>query len=318
VRRPDNSEKIIADFDLLIGADGAHSNVRGSLLKYPGIQFSQKYLQHGYIELLIPADEKNNHVMPVNYFHIWPRGEFCVVASANLDGKFTATLFGPFTIFETFTNAENVCKFFKKQFPDIFKYMGEKNVVEQCLNVVPSSLVSIKMSPHYFGEDCILLGDAAHAMVPFYGQGMNCGFEDCDIFNNMLEKHKDNIPNALKEYNDLRVVDAQAICDLAIYNYNELRTDNHQTALKMRKKLDFLLNKIFPNWMPLYSMVTFSRMRYHQALKNRKWQDATLDRCKKGAVAATLATIVFYAIRVAQHQGWLFNAITWMSERLRA
>ncbi|KAJ8971566.1 hypothetical protein NQ317_004120, partial [Molorchus minor] len=258
--------------DLIIGADGAFSALRRSLQQCHLFNYSQNYIEHGYLELSIPA--KRNDQMVPNHLHIWPRGQFMMIALPNKDGSWTVTLFMPFQRFEELNCDEKVVQFFGVTFPDAVPLIGEQELTEQFFKRKPSALISIKATLHHFGSKFLIIGDAAHAMVPFYGQGMNAGFEDCIILNELLDKTED-IEEAIKEYSKVRIEDAHAICDLAMYNYIEMRDLVTKPTFYLRKRLDNLLSGLFPDtWVPLYNSVCFSRMKYTKCIENRKWQDA--------------------------------------------
>ncbi|KAG0727088.1 Kynurenine 3-monooxygenase [Chionoecetes opilio] len=249
-------EKVTAEADLMIGCDGAFSNVRKHMLKRPHFNYKQEYIPHGYMELCIPATPDGEFAMPPNYLHIWPRGHYMMIALPNQDKSWTVTLFMPFNIFHTLTTPEILIDFF------------------QC-------------SPYHVGSKSLILGDAAHAMVPFYGQGMNCGMEDCVVLDEMLDLCGDDLAMALPAYSSKRNKDAEAIVDLAMYNYVEMRDLVNSPLFLLRKKLDDFLSVILPGrWQPLYSMVTFSRRPYSSCIADKAWQDKVIGQaCRVMGVA---------------------------------
>ncbi|KAJ3665009.1 hypothetical protein Zmor_000530 [Zophobas morio] len=258
--------------DLIIGADGAYSTLRRFMQQTPLFEFSQTYIKHGYLELKIPP--KNGHKMLPNHLHIWPRGEFMMIALPNQDKSWTVTLFMPFVNFKILKNSHQLIQFFKVTFPDAVQLIGEELLVSDFFKVKPSPLVSIKCNPYHVGRKFLIVGDAAHAMVPFYGQGMNAGFEDCFILDDILYANKNDIGSSVEEFSKKRTEDAFAICDLAMYNYVEMRDLVTRRSYHLRKLLDEVLFKLFPmNWIPLYNSVTFSGMSYKKCIKNREWQN---------------------------------------------
>lgn len=185
----------------------------------------------------------------------------------------------PFEMFYAIKTEDDLMKFFYEKFPDSVELIGEDTLKKTYFSSKPLPMISVKCSPYNVGGKAVIMGDAAHAMVPFYGQGMNCGFEDCIILNSFLDKYNDDFDKALKEYSEYRSPDAKAMCDLAMYNYIEMRASVNSKLFLLRKFLDNLLYAAFPNkWVPLYTMVSFSRTRYQECIKNRQWQDKVLTR----------------------------------------
>jgi len=247
---------------------------------------------------ILPKNDE--FAMEPNVFHLWPRGDFTLIALANTDKTFTVTLFAPFEIFEKeIFDSTSQLVFFRRHFPDALEMLGEKHVIEVFERVGrPSALVSLKCNPHGFENFLILMGDSAHAMVPFYGQGMNCGFEDCLILNEILDEFENDIPTVVREYSNRRWIDAHTINDLAMYNYQELKDLVNKLSYKLRKKLDLFLNRFFPNcWIPLYSMVTFTRMPYHEIVEERKRQDRVLRRIGQFGGLTVLAAAFYVTFR---------------------
>ncbi len=267
-------------FDKLFATDGAFSAVRLRLQKTPMFNYTQNYLSHAYKELVIPPNADGSHRLDKNCLHIWPREEFMMIALANLDGSFTCTLFfaaeGPLS-FETVDTPDKLQAFFSEYFPDAIPLMP--TLEEDYFSNPTSYLVTVHCSPWNFREDILLLGDAAHAIVPFYGQGMNAGFEDCTIFDDMYEAHQGNWDGLFEAFSKKRVPDADAIADLALDNYIEMRDKTADPEFLVRKKIEAKFSKLYPNnWMPLYSQVTFSHIPYHEALQNGKEQRKIMDR----------------------------------------
>ncbi|CAG2245433.1 KMO [Mytilus edulis] len=228
--------------DLIVGNDGAFSAIRRQMMKDTLLDYNQEYIPHGYMELTIPATPSNDFAMGVNYLHIWPRNEFMMIALPNLDKSYTLTLFMPFENFNQIKTEDDVMDFFRRMFPDSIPLIGEKFLKEIYQSSKALPMVSIKCSPYHVKDKVVIMGDAAHAMVPFYGQGMNCGFEDCIVLNDMLDKHSDNFELALKAYTEHRNPDAKAIVDLAMYNYVEMRKSVNSKMFLLRKKIDNMLS----------------------------------------------------------------------------
>jgi kynurenine 3-monooxygenase len=270
-----SGERTEKQFDRIFGTDGAFSAVRARLQKHDRFNYSQEYLTHGYKELEIPAHPDGTHRLEKNALHIWPRGEFMLIALPNLDGSFTVTLFFPFegkTSFESIKTGADVEAFFNTYFPDAVPHMPE--LIDDYFGNPTSSLVMIKCSPWNFEDKICLLGDASHAIVPFYGQGMNSGFEDCRIFDDVFEREGGNWLNAFKKFSQERKPDADAILELAVRNYIEMRDKTADPMFLLQKKIEAKFYAKYPNqWMPLYSQVTFSHIPYSHALAAGDRQD---------------------------------------------
>jgi kynurenine 3-monooxygenase len=274
----DNSEtkeKEKHKLDKVFATDGAFSAVRMRMQKSTLFDYSQKYLDHGYKELVIPANEDGSHKLDKNCLHIWPRGEFMMIALGNLDGSFTCTLFFPMkgeVSFESLTTPELITAFFNKTFPDAVAMMP--NLMTDYMENPTSSLIMVRCTPWNYKEDVVLIGDAAHAIVPFYGQGMNCAFEDCTVFHEMHEEVGGNWDGLLDRFSEKRVPEGNAILDLALQNYIEMRDLTADPEFLLQKKIEAKFSKLYPEkWTPLYSQVTFSHTPYSQALRNGKLQD---------------------------------------------
>lgn len=277
-KTPENNTLSIIS-DLLIGADGAFSTLRSSMLKTDRFNYSQSYLEHGYKELNIPPQKDGNFAMEANALHIWPRKEYMLIALPNLDKSFTCTLFFPFEGKDSFGSLKEqgmVKDFFNKAFPDALKLMP--TLVEDFFSNPTSSLVTIKADPWY-RNNCFLIGDAAHAIVPFYGQGMNAGFEDCFVLNNILNELNDDWEKAIPVFFNSRKPNAEAIADLAVKNFYEMRDLVADPKFILRKKVESRLAELYPKqWLPLYTMVTFSDMPYAQAFKEGVLQEKFMDK----------------------------------------
>ncbi|XP_072293406.1 kynurenine 3-monooxygenase [Eucyclogobius newberryi] len=286
VRADGSKEHILAD--LIVGCDGAFSAIRKQFLRRSRFNYSQTYIPHGYMELTMPPRD-GDFAMEPNYLHIWPRNTFMMIALPNLDKTFTCTLFMPFEEFEKVTTGEEVLEFFSKYFPDAIPLIGDEALKRDYFRLPAQAMVSVKCSPYHIADKCVLMGDAAHAIVPFYGQGMNAGFEDCIVFDEIMDQFNNDLSAALPEYTRVRVPDDHAVADLAMYNYVEMRAHVNSKWFLFRKYVDNLLHLFMPRTIiPLYTMVTFTRTRYHQAVERWQWQDKVINRslffCGSGAV----------------------------------
>uniref|UniRef100_A0A8C5MTQ3 Kynurenine 3-monooxygenase n=1 Tax=Leptobrachium leishanense TaxID=445787 RepID=A0A8C5MTQ3_9ANUR len=303
-------EEIHANSDLIIGCDGAFSVVRKQFMKRPRFNYSHVYIPHGYKELTIPP-KNGEFAMEQNYLHIWPRNTFMMIALPNLDKSFTCTLFMPFEDFEKLETRENVMEFFKTYFPDSIDLIGPNKLKEDFFLFPPQVLISVKCSSFSIDNKCVLMGDAAHAVVPFYGQGMNAGFEDCLLFSELMEQYNNNFKICLPEFSRLRVPDAHAISDLAMYNYREMRAHVNSRWFIFRKHLDNVLNAIMPSsFIPLYSMVTFSRIRYHEVIQRWKWQNKVVNVVlavvgTTATVSSTYFLVKFLSVKMNKESPWI-------------
>ena len=267
--------------DLLFGADGAFASSRLSIqLQSDRFEYNQHYIDCGYKELIIPAGINGEFLLDKNALHIWPRGSFMMIALPNPDGNFTCTLFLPFEGEKSFSNLKTdkqVEDFFKSEFSDAFTLMP--TLISDFKTNATASLVTVKCFPWVFDNKIGLIGDAAHAIVPFYGQGMNCGFEDCVVLNELIEKHNDDWDIIFPEYEQLRKPDGDAIADLAIANFVEMRDKTADPKFILQKKIEAKFSQHYPDkWIPLYSMVTYSpHIRYSTALKEGQKQQKIMD-----------------------------------------
>lgn len=268
--------------DLIFGADGAFAASRLNMqLSSDRFEYNQHYISAGYKELIIPPGPGESFLMEKNALHIWPRGSFMMIALPNPDGNFTCTLFLPFEGEKSFQNLktkEQVQKFFNEEFPDAVPLMP--TLIDDFFNNPTSSLVTVKCFPWTFDNKIALIGDAAHAIVPFFGQGMNCGFEDCVVLNELIDKHKEDWNKILPEYEALRKPDGDAIADLAIANFIEMRDKTADPKFLLQKKIEARFSEKYPDkWTPLYSMVTYSpHIRYSTALKEGARQEAIMQK----------------------------------------
>lgn len=268
------------EFDLIFGTDGAYSPVRYSLQHSPRFNYNQHYLEHGYKELTIPAGENGNFLLEKNALHIWPRRHFMLIALPNSDGSFTCTLFLPFEgreSFEQLQTASEVEHFFKTYFSDAVPLMP--SYLEDFFENPTSTLVTLSCSPWQYQQKVMLLGDAAHAIVPFFGQGMNAGFEDCTILNEMLQLEGGNWATTFQRFNAERIKDGNAIAELAMRNFIEMRDLVADPEFLLKKKIAAHFHEKYPDdFLPVYSMVSFSHIPYHIALQEYDAQDQILTK----------------------------------------
>jgi len=264
--------------NVVIGCDGSASAIRGGMLKRSRFNFSQQYLDYGYKELTIPAAPGGKHALETNALHIWPRGNYMLIALPNIDGTFACILFLPFEgkdSFEQLPTRAAVLEFFRSQFPDALAPMPD--LADNFFANPVGSMVTIRCSPWYFEGKALLLGDAAHAIVPFFGQGINCGFEDCTVLMELLDHHGADWSKVFNEFERARKENTDAIADLAIENFVEMRDRVGDPRFLFRKKVEFALQEKYPQrFVPKYSMVTFLRVPYATALKRGQVQDRML------------------------------------------
>ncbi|MFD0993007.1 FAD-dependent oxidoreductase [Tenacibaculum geojense] len=268
--------------DVIFGADGAGSSLRKSyyLERKFLFSYSQNYLTHGYKELEIPADALGNHQISKDHLHIWPRGDYMLIALPNLDGSFTVTLFlsydeGEYN-FNNLTSEEAITTFFQKEFPDALALIP--SIKDEFVNNPTGALGTVKCSPWSYQNKTLLIGDAAHAIVPFYGQGMNASFEDVLVFDSMLDMYEGDWEKVFKAYEQNRKQNTDAIADLAIDNYYEMRDHVANPLFKEKRKIEMDLEKAFPeHYFSKYSMVTFNEnIPYAEAMNIGRAQDKAL------------------------------------------
>ena len=282
--------------DAVIGVDGAFSTVRQSMQKkLADFEYDESYLPHGYKELTIPPAPDGGWQMEKEALHIWPRKSFMMIALPNPDGSFTCTLFwefeGPRSFASTKTD-EDVRRFFEEEFPDAVPLMPK--LLEEFRTNPTGSLVTIRCAPWYYKDKVALIGDAAHAVVPFYGQGMNAAFEDCVVLDECLAEFPQDRQHAFAEYYKKRKENADALADLAVENFIEMRDKTASRAFRAKKKLDHLLEGLLPGiCLPLYTMVTFTLIPYAEAARRARLQDRIIY---GSLVAATAVIVILFAI----------------------
>jgi len=277
----ESNQKVEIISDIIAGADGAFSASRLSKqLSTDRFEYNQYYINCAYKELYIPPAKDGGFLIEKNALHIWPRGKFMMIALPNADGSFTSTLFFPHVgenSFDSLDTVEKVKIFFEKNFADAVAIMP--TYVDDYLKNPVSSLVTVKCSPWTNNKNFFLIGDAAHAIVPFFGQGMNCGFEDCSVLNSLIEKHENKWENILPEYEKLRKADGDAIADLAVNNFYEMSARVAEPQFLLQKKIEAHFSaKYSEKWIPAYSLVTFSpHLRYSYALEQGQKQEKIMQ-----------------------------------------
>lgn len=266
-------------FDHVFGADGAFSRVRHKMQRQSRFNYSQKFIDVGYKELTIPANSDGSHKLDKASFHIWPRGEFMLIAMPNLNGSFTSTLFLPFEgeiSFENIKTEQQAEDFFSNWFPDIKDSIS--NLTRDFFNHPTSAMVTIKCFPWTYWDKVALIGDAAHAIVPFYGQGMNAGFEDISVLDDLMEEFGNDWEKIFEEYQILRKPNGDAIAELSYRNFMEMSNKTANPDFLLRKKIENHFAEKFPEkWIPLYSRVTFSDKPYAEALAIGDTQRGIMD-----------------------------------------
>ena len=269
----------------IFGTDGSASLLRHTLRDELGHKESESDLSYGYKELTLPAGTDGGFLMAKNGLHIWPRGSYMLIALPNFAGSFTCTLFlshqGELS-FESLTTTEKVEKFFKEQFPDVQKLIPD--LTEQFFSNPTGHMVTVKCFPWHHSDQMVLLGDSAHAIVPFFGQGMNCGFEDVSYLWHLLEKNMSlqqeiNWKNIFSEFSRIRKPNADAIAQLAVENFVEMRDKVGDPGFLLKKEVEKLLEKEFPgDYISRYGLVTFSRIAYSVAVKAGLLEDEILEK----------------------------------------
>jgi len=267
------------EVDLLIAADGANSSLRAAMEAMPGFEARTEWLDHAYKELEIPPGPNGEFLMEEHALHIWPRHDFMMIALPNPGGNFTCTLFAPYEGpggFDALASDSDVLEYFSTNFADALPLMP--TLLEAWHANPTSRLGTVFCSPWYVGDWAFLIGDAAHAIVPFYGQGMNCCFEDCLVLDGLLDGHDGDWGETMRKFYELRKPNADAIARLAVANFLEMRSKVVDPHFLRKKKIEATLHALFPErWIPLYTMVTFTTLPYAEALRRAAAQDALLD-----------------------------------------
>jgi kynurenine 3-monooxygenase len=272
----DGSHKTIIS-DRILGTDGAFAATRSKLQTSERFNYSQSYLHVGYKELEIPECENGKFMMEKNALHIWPRGSFMMIALPNPKGDFTCTLFMPFELFDSIKTKEDVARFFNEEFADAVPMMP--TLLDDYMKNPTSNLVTVRCYPWVKEDKLALAGDAAHAVVPFYGQGMNCSFEDIVVLDNMIEKYGNDWNTIFDEYQKERKPNADAIADLAIQNYYEMADKVGDKHFLHKKHIEHELTELYPDkFKSQYELTTFSLSGYKYAWDMGKKNDALLEK----------------------------------------
>jgi kynurenine 3-monooxygenase len=288
----ETNTSITTQQELIFGSDGAYSAARlAHQLQHDRFQYQQYYIDFGYKELTIPAGPNGTFLLDKNALHIWPRGNYMLIALPNTDGSFTCTLFFPFEgnpSFSSLKTPADVRSFFDATFTDASKLMP--TLEDDFFTNATSSLVTVKCYPWIRGDRFALIGDAAHAIVPFFGQGMNCGFEDCTVLAGLIDQYNHDWQKILPEYQRLRKPDGDAIADLALNNFIEMRDKVADPAFLFQKKIEATFSQLHPDqWTPAYAQVTFSpHIRYSEALVNGNRQERVMQRVMQKADLKTI------------------------------
>ena len=278
LRNEETGVETAVDSKTVIGADGAASAIRLEMQNLGQFRLSQEQLDYGYKELTISAGAGGKHLLEPHALHIWPRGAYMLIALPNIDGSFACILFLPFegeTSFASLDTEGKVSKFFEARFPDAVSLMP--GLKENYRSNPVGSMVTVKCSPWHVGGKLLLLGDAAHAIVPFFGQGLNCAFEDCTCLLELLDRYGADWARVFREFELARKVNADAIADLALENFVEMRDRVADPRFLFRKKVELALEAKYPGiFVPKYAMVTFHRIPYSVALSRGRTQDRML------------------------------------------
>ncbi|KAF1966978.1 FAD/NAD(P)-binding domain-containing protein [Bimuria novae-zelandiae CBS 107.79] len=313
--------EIEINFDFMIGADGAHSAVRYHLMKFVPMSYQQEYIDKLWCQFHIPPSPAGDFRLPPNYLHIWPQDESMFIALPNLDKSFTATLFLTRQGFSKLDVSGNVVPFFQSKFPSVVpELITADELQKQYKDNAHLPLITIKCSPYHYGSTGVILGDAAHAMVPFYGQGMNAGLEDVHTLFSLLDRYPIDRATALNQYTAQRTPDAHSINDLALGNYREMATDVKSRVYLLRKWVEEKLDVWVPafGWATQYSRVTFSNMRYSEVQARAHSQARVFN----GALGLGLAAIVTGTLWWSRAGGLqrakmgILRSVCWAAQRI--
>ncbi|TAE47797.1 MAG: FAD-dependent monooxygenase [Bacteroidetes bacterium] len=278
MRNLETQEVFTAPGEISLATDGAFSAARYDLQKTPRFNFSQDYLEYGYKELTIPAGSGGAFQMEKHALHIWPRETFMLIALPNPDGSFTCTLFLAYEGAKSFAGLSDeaaVSAFFRTEFPDAEALIP--NLTAEFFENPTGSLVTMRCFPWVFGDKLALMGDAAHAIVPFFGQGMNAAFEDCSAMNDCLKQYPGDLRSAFDAYQRQRKPHADAIAQMALENFIEMRDKVGDADFLFRKQVERILGRNFPQFRSRYELVSFTTLPYAEALRRGEINDRILD-----------------------------------------
>ncbi|MBI3659719.1 FAD-dependent monooxygenase [Candidatus Acetothermia bacterium] len=279
LRNETTGQERVIKCETVIGTDGSASAIRTDMLKVGRFNFSQEYLEHGYKELTIPPGSNGAFQVEKNALHIWPRHTYMLIALPNFDGSFGCIFFFPFEGEESFANLDTEAKvldFFKTQFPDAIPLMPD--LTKEFFVNPTGSMVTIRCNPWHVNEKALLIGDAAHAIVPFFGQGVNCAFEGCIQVAALIDQYNTDWEKIFSEFEKMRKINTDAIAELALENFIEMRDRVADPKFLFKKKVEHALEKKYPDlFVPKYSMVTFHRLPYSVALSRGRIQDRILS-----------------------------------------
>ena len=277
-----------------VGADGAYSAVRESMRRSMRMDFSMEYISAGYKELHIPPTPDGDFALPhPTGLHIWPRKDFMLIALPNPDRSFTCTLFAPFTGpegLDSVHSEKEVLAYFRRHYPDVIPLAP--TLVEDYQSSPTSALLSIRCQPWSYKDRVLLIGDAAHACVPFYGQGMNAAFEDCLLLSELFAQHAWNVPATIHSFEQQRMAAGHSLVDLSLGNWVEMRAKTADWRFLLQKRVEKVLNQLFPHWWtPLYTMVAFTRIPYDECVRRGNRQDAIIKSAGWGLLGLGVAVV---------------------------
>jgi len=271
----DTDEKSQVQSEIIIGADGTFSTVRQSMQRGVRSNYKQEFLDSGYKELKIPPRLDGSCLLDRNVLHVWPRGDYLLLAMANMNNSLTVTCILPFygeTSLDSLTHKSDVNAFFENYFSDALPLCPA--LVDDFVNGQAAALLTTSTSHWYHDDRVVLLGDAVHTMTPFYGQGMNAAFEDCLVLNQCIGRHPNDWQAVFGEYQSLRKPHTDAIGELSVKNFIELRDKVRLPIVAVHKKIDFIMHRLFPTkWVPLYTMISHTAMPYADAVEKARRQD---------------------------------------------